>query len=76
MIITNCSHCDYTLCRCTPDAIERRRREDHVWIPYAEYKAHERLYQEREQELLRSWGLGWMIEFCSKSNKDNGELDR
>lgn len=42
-----------------------------VWMSYAEAKAHKDLMHSREQELLRSWGLGWLIDFCSPSNKEN-----
>lgn len=73
-----CSHCDYTPCRCSPEAIERRRREDESskWMSYEEYKANERLYKEREQELLRSWGLGWIAEFCSTPFKAEDERNK
>jgi hypothetical protein len=42
-----------------------------VWMSYEEAMFEKEWYAQREQELLRSWGLGWLIEFCSPSNKEN-----
>jgi hypothetical protein len=43
-----------------------------MWMSYEEAMFEKEWYARREQELLRSWGLSWLIDFCTPSNKENG----
>jgi len=48
--------------------------KDSVWMTYEEAEFERQWYARREQELLRSWGLGWIADFCSKPIDKNNEL--
>ena len=45
-----------------------------VWMSFKEAEFERKWYAKREQELLESWGLGWIAEFCSKliDKKEHG----
>jgi hypothetical protein len=53
---------------------KKKKMEDKKWMSFEEAEFERQWYARREQELLRSWGLGWLIEFCSRPiNKEEDE---
>ena len=40
-----------------------------MWMTYEEYVIHQELMIQAEAKMLRQMGLGWLVDFCSKTNE-------